>query len=41
MHKIFLWENLKESDNFGGLGAEGKLKLKLILKNRLEGCEQD
>ena len=41
MHKIFWWEKLKERGNLDDLGADGKIKLKLILKNRLGGCEQD
>jgi hypothetical protein len=41
MLKIFWWENLKERDKLDDIGADGKMKMKLILKNRLEGCEQD
>jgi hypothetical protein len=38
MHKIFWWENLKETDHLEDLGADGNL-FKYILKNRSEKVE--
>ena len=32
---------MKERNNLEDLGADVKMKLELILKNRLGGCEQD